>query len=150
VGAVLAVFYAEPGYHGRVTQSVSVNQECPTKPFVSTYKGAPVTCASYGADYARGRVVPIRGNAPSHSAVPPDAVTASGSSLDPEISPAYAKLQEPRVANARGITVAQVAAVVNRVETGRDLGFLGEPVVNVLKVNIELDRKYPYTGRRSN
>jgi K+-transporting ATPase ATPase C chain len=143
VGAVLAVFHAGPGYDGPVTKAISVNQLCPAKPFISTYKGAPVLCAAKGVDYARGQIIPIRGNAPAHPVVPADAVTASGSGLDPNISPAYAKLQEASVAHARGVTVAQVAAIVDRYTYGRDLGFFGEPRVNVLQVNLALDRSYP-------
>ncbi|MCU1364996.1 MAG: kdpC [Ilumatobacteraceae bacterium] len=71
--------------------------------------------------------------------VPVDAVTASGSGLDPDISIANARLQEPRVATARKLTVEQVAKLVDQYTDGRDLGVLGEPGVNVLELNVALD-----------
>jgi K+-transporting ATPase ATPase C chain len=143
VGAVLAVFWSGPGYHGTITRVVSLNQTGKATPFISDYKGAKVELAKFGEDYSSAQVVPIRGNAPAKPAVPADAVSASASGLDPEISPAYAKLQEARVAKARGITVAQVDTVVQKYSKGRDLGFLGEPRVNVLQLNLALDRQYP-------
>ena len=79
--------------------------------------------------------------------VPVDLVTTSASGLDPEISPAYAQLQAPRIAKARGVTTQQVLAVIDKYKAGRDLGFLGQPRVNVLKVNLALDRSYPYQGK---
>jgi len=73
--------------------------------------------------------------------IPADAVTTSGSGLDPEISPAYARFQAPRIARARGMSVEAVEAVIARHEEGRLLGFIGQPRVNVLLVNLELDRR---------
>ena len=70
--------------------------------------------------------------------IPPDAVTASGSGLDPDISEAYALIQVNRVAQARGLSADAVHALVERHVDGRELGYLGEPTVNVLELNIAL------------
>ncbi|MEU0568052.1 potassium-transporting ATPase subunit C [Nonomuraea sp. NPDC005983] len=130
VGAVLKVF---------PDRAVSVNQACPATPFVATYKGLKVECGKPGEDYAAGRTVPVRGGA-GKPAVPADAVTASGSGLDPHISVAYADLQAPRVAKERGLPVERVRSLIAANTTGRALGFMGDPVVNVLELNLALDR----------
>ncbi|HEY4375851.1 MAG TPA: K(+)-transporting ATPase subunit C [Acidimicrobiales bacterium] len=71
--------------------------------------------------------------------VPVDAVTASGSGLDPDISIANARLQAPRVAKARGLPVAKVLSLIGQHTDGRSLGFLGDPGVNVLELNLALE-----------
>jgi K+-transporting ATPase ATPase C chain len=73
------------------------------------------------------------------SEIPPDAVTSSGSGLDPDISPQYADIQVARVAAARHLPVSEVQSLVNKYTQGRVIGFLGEPRVDVLNLNIALD-----------
>jgi len=87
-------------------------------------------------DQRRADLAAADGVAPG--ALPPDAVTASGSGLDPDISPDYARLQVNRVARERGLSRDEIAALVERQVVGRDLGFLGEPRVNVLRLNLAL------------
>jgi potassium-transporting ATPase KdpC subunit len=77
------------------------------------------------------------------SQIPADAVTTSGSGLDPDISPQNADMQVDRVAAARHVSPADIMALVRQYTQGRTLGFLGEPRVDVLNLNIALDEKYP-------
>ncbi|MFG1930868.1 potassium-transporting ATPase subunit C [Mycobacterium sp. NPDC048908] len=147
VGAVLSVIGPRDASGNVVhpTRVVSVNEPCETTkaPFLNTFEGVRVECAKSGEDYSIGQIVPVRGAAPADPKVPADAVTASGSGLDPDISVAYADLQLNRVARARGISADQVKELVADNTDGRWLGFFGEPTVNVLTLNIALDQKYP-------
>ena len=109
----------DPGYSGAANLSASnpvlVQQVKKLQQEISKFDGVPI------------------------SEIPPDAVTSSGSGLDPDISPANAAIQVKRVAAARHLSVATVRGLVSKYTSGRDLGFLGEPVVNVLELNIALD-----------
>jgi potassium-transporting ATPase KdpC subunit len=73
--------------------------------------------------------------------IPVDAVTTSASGIDPHISPAYAQLQVPRIAAARGLSQERVQQLIHENTAGRSLGFLGEPGINVLELNLALDKE---------
>ena len=110
------------------------------------YNGAASSGSNYGPlndalmDAVRGRVDALKAADPANAMpIPVDLVTASGSGLDPHISPAAARYQIGRVARARGLSEATVADLVGRHTTGRQWGVLGEPVVNVLELNLALD-----------
>lgn len=118
-----------------------------SRPSASDYDGAASGGSNLGpnseelaalVEQRRAAVAAFNGIDPA--AVPPDAVTASASGLDPHISPAYAALQVDRVAAARGLPAAKVAALVEQASGGRDLGFIGETHVNVLVLNRALDQ----------
>jgi potassium-transporting ATPase KdpC subunit len=150
VGSVLSVT-GERDARGAVirpTRVISINEPCATtsQTFVDFYDGVRVECAKFGEDYSNGMIVPIRGAAPDSPRVPADAVTASGSGLDPDISPAYADLQIPRVAKARHASLDQINEIMQANERGRVLGIFGDPTVNVLALNLELDHRYPVTN----
>lgn len=109
------------------------------------YDGGASSGSNYGPENAdliaaiverRAQVAEFNGVSPD--AVPADAVTASGSGLDPHISPEYARLQIARVAEARGLPEAEVAKLVESQTQARDLGYLGDETVNVLRLNLAL------------
>ncbi|GAB3262383.1 potassium-transporting ATPase subunit C [Kineosporia babensis] len=137
VGAVLGVWYSD-GATGTVTRVVSLNET--GTPFLSTYEGIQVEAAEPDTEYTGYVAEPIRGAAPDRPQVPADAVTASASGLDPQISPDYAELQAQRVAQERGLDVAEVESLIQEYTTGRSLGFIGESGVNVLELNLALDQ----------
>lgn len=150
VGAVLSVIGPRDA-RGNVmhpTRVVSVNEPCGSTPapFLTLYQGVRVECAQTAEDYSIGQTVPVRGAAPASPAVPADAVTAGGSGLDPNISTAYADIQVARIAHARSVSPEQIRAVVAQNRSGRALGFFGEPCVNVLQLNLQLDHRYPVTS----
>lgn len=115
---------AGKGYDGRASGGSNLGPNDPA--LVTTIEAAKTSIAAFD------------GVAPSR--VPADAVTASASGLDPDISVAYALIQVDRVAAARGLSDAVVRGLVASHVLPRDLGFLGEPRVNVLELNLALDR----------
>jgi len=98
-------------------------------------------------DRVKGDVATAKGENPG-TPIPIDMVTASASGLDPEITPASAAFQLPRVAKVRGASEEQLRQLVATHTEDRQLGVLGEPRVNVLELNLDLDRKYPQTTRQ--
>ncbi len=97
-------------------------------------------------DRVKGDVGKLQAENPN-APIPVDLVTASGSGLDPEISPAAAEFQIPRVARERGMKDEDVRALVQKHRKDRDLGFLGEPRVSVLELNLDLDSVHPHPLR---
>src|SRR5580698_4746557 len=116
------------------------------RPSQNTYDAANSGGSNLGptnpalADRLKKDAAQFRKDNPDYTgAIPADAITTSGSGLDPEISPANAIAQSARVAQARGASADTVVSLVNSVTEARDLGVLGEPRVNVLKLNLKLD-----------
>jgi K+-transporting ATPase ATPase C chain len=96
------------------------------------------------ADRVKDSVASFRKNNPGYTGpIPADLVTSSGSGLDPDISPASAEAQAARIAMARGVSLEQVRNLIAGHTQGRDLGFMGDPRVNVLEINLALDQAAP-------
>ena len=114
------------------------------------YNASPSTGSNYGPtnqkliDRVKASVDKFRKENPEYRGpLPADLVTASGSGLDPHISPASAEAQAARIARVRGISLQKVQQLIAEHTEGRTLGFLGEPRVNVLNLNMALDRTAP-------
>ena len=143
MGAVLAVFHQD-GLTGPVVRAVSLNQACPAKPFVATWNGVAVECARFGEDYSQGVITPVRGTASDCSGTPqltPSRRAGVGST--PISAPRTRNCRLPGL-QARGLSITELRAVVDAHTGRRTLGFLGEPTVNVLDLNLDLDHRYPY------
>jgi K+-transporting ATPase ATPase C chain len=146
VGSALIgqVFANDKYFHGRPSATNTPDPKDATKTVDAPYNAINSMGSNLGptskalADRLKGDIDLLKKENPS-AAVPVDLVTTSGSGLDPDISPAAALFQVPRVAKARGLPEVRVRALVDAQVEGRTLGFLGEPRVNVLKLNLALD-----------
>ena len=114
------------------------------------YDATASTGSNYGPtsqkliDRVRASLEQFRKENPDYTGpIPADLLTASGSGLDPDISPASAEAQAPRVAKARGLSLEQVNDLITQNTKGPDLGFLGASRVNVLELNLKLDQQFP-------
>ena len=131
-------------FHGRPSATNAPDPKDSTKTVDAPYNAANSGGSNLGptskalAERIAGAVDSLKKENPS-AAVPVDLVTTSGSGLDPDISPEAALFQVPRVAKARNLPEARVRALVESQTEGRSLGLLGEPRVNVLKLNLALD-----------
>jgi len=141
-------------YHGHVVGSALLCQEFADakgnplpryfQPRPSAAIPSPAPKGDYGCDPTFSSATNLGPTNPAQ--IPPDAVTASASGLDPDISPRNAAIQVNRVAAARHLPVSEVQALVAKYTQGRQLGFLGEPAVNVLELNIALDQLSAKSG----
>jgi K+-transporting ATPase ATPase C chain len=138
------VFADDKYFHGRPSATNTPDPKDATKTVDAPYNAINSMGSNLGptskalADRVKADVETLKKENPS-AAVPVDLVTTSGSGLDPDISPAAALFQVPRVAKARGLPEQRVRALVEGQVEGRTLGLLGEPRVNVLKLNLALD-----------
>ena len=144
--ALIGQDFTSAGYfHGRPSATVASDPNDSTKTVPAPYNAANSGGSNLGPtnkaliDRVQGDVEKLQQENPS-AQVPIDLVTTSGSGLDPDISPAAALFQVPRVAKARNMPEDRVRQLVDEHVEGRTLGFLGEPRINVLALNLALDR----------
>ena len=138
-------FTSDKYFHGRPSATTAPDPKDPTKTVAAPYNAANSGGSNLGPsnkaliDRVQGDIATLQKENPG-TPVPVDLVTTSASGLDPEVSPEAALFQVPRIAKARKLPEARVRQIVNDATEGRFLGLLGEPRVNVLKLNIALDR----------
>lgn len=138
-------------FHGRPSATVAPDPKDPTKNIGAPYNAANTTASNLGptSKALQKRLTADRKTLEqaqpelSGALLPSDMLTASGSGLDPDITPANASLQAARVARARGVPPEQIAALVEQHVTGRSLWIFGEPRVNVLELNLALEKAFP-------
>jgi potassium-transporting ATPase KdpC subunit len=147
--ALIGQNFAKPGYfHGRPSATTDVDPKDPTKTIAAPYNAANSGGSNAGPtakaliERVQGDVKALKAENPT-APIPVDLVTTSGSGLDPDISPAAALFQVPRVARERGLPEERVRDLVTAHTEGRFLGLIGEPTVNVLELNMALDALKP-------
>ena len=152
--ALIGQSFTEPYYfHGRPSATTDADPSDSSKTVPAPYN-ASNSGGSNAGPTSKGLVERVTEDVKKLKAenpgglVPADLVTTSASGLDPDISPAAAYFQIPRVAKARGVTEARLRDLINESIEGRALGVLGEPRVNVLKINLRLDKELPITKPR--
>ena len=139
---IIGQMFTSPQYfHGRPSAAATAGSSNGYDPTNSTGSNLGPTNQKL-IDQVKGYVAALQAENPGKP-IPVDLVTMSGSGLDPHISLAGAEFQIPRVAKARGMSESEVAAIVAEHTEGRQFGFLGEPRVNVLALNLALDEKHP-------
>ena len=137
-------FTSDKYFHGRPSATTGPDPKDSSKSVAAPYNAANSGGSNLGptskalADRVKADVAKLKAENPN-TPVPIDLVTTSGSSLDPDISPAAALFQVPSVAKARGLPEARIRALVDSETRGRWLGLLGEPRINVLRLNLALD-----------